>query len=174
MKWIALLSFICLLGAASAQQMFTGEGYTSTQLAFMDSSVSNTGTFEPFVTNYWSSYIKGGQNESAPSSSPKNTMNIWYNSFPMKFDQPVTLSKTSFESGVAGGKTYTAEQMNSMLLERSTLQQFGQSSGSKYSSVNPTLAPSSTFSVIDADNKSVTEASSGQVLSQGIVASFTT
>jgi hypothetical protein len=175
MRWIALLSLICLIGGATAQQMFTGEGYTSTQLSFMDSPVSDTGTFEPFVTNYWSSYIQNSQNATtAPVDNPKNTMTIWYNTFPMKFDQPVTLSKTSFEGSVAGGENYTPTQMNSMLLERSTLQQFDQNPGSKYGSVTPTLLPSSSFSVASADNKSVTESSSGQVLSQGIISLFTT
>lgn len=175
MRWIALLSLICLLGGATAQQMFTGEGYTGTQLSFLDGAVSTSGTFEPFVTNYWSSYIQNPQNAtSVPVNSPKNTMNIWYNTFPMRFNEPVTLSKTSFESGVAGGETYTPAQMNSMLLERSTLQQFGQRPDSKYNSVTPTLLPSSSFSVISADNQSVTESSSGQVLSQGIISLFTT
>ena len=53
MRCIALLSLICLVGGASAQAMFTGEGYGSSQLAYFNGP--NTTPFEPFVEKYWDS-----------------------------------------------------------------------------------------------------------------------
>jgi len=47
----ALVTLICLLGLSSAQTMFTGEGYSASQLAFYNSPSEST--FEPDVQQYW-------------------------------------------------------------------------------------------------------------------------
>jgi hypothetical protein len=77
MRCIALLSLICLVGGASAQAMFTGEGYGSSQLAYFNGP--NTTPFEPFVEKYWDSYIHNAPNLTGPTYNPATSMNIWFN-----------------------------------------------------------------------------------------------
>jgi len=44
-------------GLSAAQTMFTGEGYSTSQLAFFNSPLSSA--FEPSVEKYWGTYIAG-------------------------------------------------------------------------------------------------------------------
>lgn len=168
MKWIALLALICLVGGASAQTMFTGEGYSRSQLAFFNGP--STTTFEPFVEKYWDSYIHNSQNMTQTVRNPATTMNIWFNTFPLSFNQPIQLKNTTFNTGVLAATNYSPIEWNSMQLKRNTLLNFDIDQSWKYSQM---YTPESSLSMVNNGSVSATaSASSGQILSQGIKALF--
>lgn len=116
----ALLALTCLLGAAQAQIIGMGEGYSNTQLAFFNAPSSST--FEPDVQEYWGNYIESEENLSIGTASA--SMGIWMNTFPLKFDTPVQLRTTSF-TGNANAPILTATQRNSQFLTRGVNSKFG-------------------------------------------------
>jgi hypothetical protein len=172
MKWIALLSLICLVGGASAQATFTGEGYSSSQLAFFNGP--STTPFEPFVEKYWNSYIHNSQNITGITRNPATTMNIWFNTFPLSFSQAVQLKSSTFNTGVPVASKYNSVEWNSMQLNRDTLSRFNIDQSWKYSQIYaPSGAQKSSFSLIQNESTSASDtASSGQIISQGIKALF--
>jgi hypothetical protein len=172
MRCIALLSLICLVGAASAQAMFTGEGYGSGQLSFFNGP--STIPFEPFVEKYWNSYIHNAPNMTGRTSNPATTMNIWFNAFPLGFNEPLELSESSFNMGSFLASKYSPTELNSMQLKRNTLGNFNIDQSWKYTPVYaPASAQKSSFSLGKNESTSANEArSSGQILSQGIKALF--
>jgi hypothetical protein len=172
MRCIALLSLICLVGAASAQAIFTGEGYGSSQLSFFNGP--STVPFEPFVEKYWSSYIHNSQNMTGTTSNPATTMNIWFNAFPLGFNQPLKLSESSFNMGASAASKLSPTEWNSMQLKRNTLGNFDIDQSWMYTPVyTPASAQKSSFSLGKNESTRSNEAgSSGQILSQGIKALF--
>jgi hypothetical protein len=165
MRWIALLSLICLVGGASAQAMFTGEGYGTTQLAFFNGP---SGTpFEPNVEKYWNSYILNSKNLTGPVYNPATSMNIWLNTFPLNFNQPVLLRNSSLTTGIPSAGKYSPSEYNSMQLRRNTLNNFDQDQSWKYGQIyTPGIQKTNASSSVP------TAASSGQTLSQNIKTKF--
>ena len=94
---VVLIALTCLLGLAGAQTIGMGEGYSSTQLAFFNAPSSST--FEPNVQAYWGNYIANQQNLSIKSAT--SNMDIWMNTFPLKFDTPLQFKATSFAANAA-------------------------------------------------------------------------
>lgn len=171
MKWVSLLSLICLIGAASAQAMFTGEGYGSSQLSFF--SGPNTTPFEPFVEKYWDSYIHNAPNLTGPMYNPATSMNIWYNTFPLNFNQPVQLKDSTLTTGASSANKYSPLEWDSMLLKRNTLTNFNIDQGWKYTQIYTPSVQKSSFSLTkNASASKIDSASSGQVISQGIKTLF--
>ena len=167
MKYSTLLSLICLIGGASAQAMFTGEGYGSSQLAYFNGP--NTTPFEPFVEKYWDSYIHNSPNLTGPAYNPATSMNIWFNAFPLNFNEPIQLKNSSLTTGVPSATKYTPDQWNSMLLKRNTLTNFNTGQSWKYTQIYTPSVQRSSFSLTKNATSSATDsASSGQVISQGI------
>ena len=122
MRCIVLLSLICLIGGASAQAMFTGEGYGSSQLDYFNGPT--TTPFDPFVEKYWDSYIHNAPNLTGPSYNPATSMNIWFNTFPLNFNEPIQLKNSTLTTGVPSANKYSPNEWNSMLLKRNTLDEF--------------------------------------------------
>jgi hypothetical protein len=172
MRCIALLSLICLVGAASAQAMFTGEGYGSSQLSFFNGP--STTPFEPFVEKYWDSYIHNSPNLTGPASNPATTMNIWFNTFPLGFNEPLKLSESTFNTSIPTASQYSPVEWNSMQLKRNTLFNFNIDQSWKYTPIyTPSSAQKSSFSLGENESASANDVgSSGQILSQGIKALF--
>jgi hypothetical protein len=167
MRCIALLSLICLVGGASAQAMFTGEGYGNSQLAYFNGP--STTPFEPFVEKYWDSYIHNAPNLTGPMYNPATSMNIWYNTFPLSFNQPVALRNSTFITGVSAASSYSPNEWNSMLLKRNTLTNFNIDLSWKYTPVYTPSVQKSSFSLTkNATSSGTDSSSSGQILSQGI------
>ena len=94
---VVLIALTCLLGLAGAQTIGMGEGYSSTQLAFFNAPSSST--FEPNVQTYWGNYIANQQNLSIKSAT--SNMDIWMNTFPLRFDTPLQFKATSFAANAA-------------------------------------------------------------------------
>ncbi len=161
---LALVTLTCLLGLSAAQTMFTGEGYSTSQLAFFNSPSAST--FEPNVEKYWGTYIAGGQNATA-SRGPGANMAIWMNNFPLNFNTPLQLKGTSFLTNSSGLSGISEIDRNSMVLKRDINNGFSysqnwnnQAAGSSVSATKSTAVPGK-----DA---------SGQVISQGITTLFST
>jgi len=159
-----LVTLTCLLGLSGAQTMFTGEGYSTSQLDFYNAPL--TSTFEPNVENYWGTYIAGSQNATA-LSGPEADMAIWMNTFPLNFNTPMSLKGSSFLANSSGLSGVTEANMNSMVLKRDVNNTFSytenwknQASGSSVSAAKSTSAPGK-----DAG---------GQIISQGISTLFST
>ncbi len=159
-KALALVALICLLGVAAAQTMFTGEGYSSSQLAFFNSPISST--FEPNVEKYWGSYIAGAQNTT--TSSTMSDIAIWMNTFPLNFNTPVNVAGSSFATNVASPKL-SAPEMNSQFLTRSVNSKFS------INEIQPNLPEEGSLSVSNGTEIPSKDAG-GQVISQGIVSLF--
>jgi hypothetical protein len=159
-KVLALVALICLLGVAAAQTMFTGEGYSSSQLAFYNSPT--TSTFEPNVEKYWGSYIAGAQNTTADSTM--SDIAIWMNTFPLNFNTPVKVASSSFATNVAV-PTLSASEMNSQFLTRNVNSKF---------SINEVQSNMPAEGSLSASNGTEipTKDAEGQVISQGIISLF--
>ena len=172
MRWISLLPIICLVGAASAQAMFTGEGYTSSQLDYFNGP--STTPFEPFVEKYWDSYIHNEPNLTGTTYNPATSMNIWFNTFPLNFNQPIQLNNSTFTTGVPSASKYSPNEWDSMLLNRNILSNFNTDQSWKYAAIyTPSNAQKSSFSLTqNASSTSTNSASSGQVITQGIKSLF--
>jgi hypothetical protein len=162
---------MCLVGAASAQAMFTGEGYGSSQLAYFNGP--STTPFEPFVEKYWDSYIHNAPNLTGPMYNPATSMNIWFNTFPLNFNQPVQLKNSTFTLGVPSASNYSPNEWNSMLLKRNTLTNFDIDQSWKYTQIYTPSAQKSSFSLTtNASSTATDSSSSGQVITQGIKSLF--
>jgi hypothetical protein len=171
MRWISLLSLICLVGGASAQAMFTGEGYGNSQLAYFNGP--STTPFEPFVEKYWDSYIHNAPNLTGPMYNPATSMNIWYNTFPLNFNEPLHLTNSTLTTGVPSAAKYSPDEWNSMLLKRNTLTNFNIDQSWKYTQIYTPSVQKSSFSLAKNSTSSATDSSSsGQVISQGIKTLF--
>jgi hypothetical protein len=164
MKWIVVsILLICLLGGASAQTIFTGEGYSTSQLAFFSSP--NTASFEPNVQKYWGTYISGAENVTPASRNPAATMNIWMNTFPINFNSPLQFKSTSFSASVPTASGMSENEMNSMLLRRDINYKFDVDQSWKYNT------DESSFALAQNSGTPAKDAS-GQILSQGIISLF--
>jgi hypothetical protein len=155
---VALAALTCLLGLSAAQTMFTGEGYSTSQLAFYNSPISSA--FEPNVQKYWGTYIAGAGNTNA-TSGLMSDMNIWMNTFPLRFNSPLRVGSSSFSANVANNSGLSMNQMNSMLLKRDINTQF-----SYYQNWNKKPFQSS-LNVSDSTGAPAKD-SSGLILSQAI------
>jgi hypothetical protein len=171
MKWILLLSMMCIVGAASAQAIFTGEGYGSSQLAFFNGPT--TTPFEPFVEKYWDSYIHNSPNLTGPMYNPATSMNIWFNNFPLDFNQPIQMKTSSFSTANASIGNLSPAEQDSMMLKRSTIGNFNIEQNWKYAQLSTPGAEKSTISLSNKQSSTATESSSsGEVISQGIRSGF--
>jgi hypothetical protein len=161
MKTIVLLiALTCLLGLADAQTIGMGEGYSSTQLAFFNSPSSST--FEPNVQTYWGNYIANQQNLSTRSGT--SNMDIWMNTFPLRFDTPLQFKATSFAANAAA-PTLTATERNSQFLTRNVNSQFGVNQIWSYPQTSGSLMVSNSTGTPSKDAK-------GQMMSQNILVLF--
>jgi len=137
-----------------------GEGYSNTQLAFFNAP--STSTFEPNVQAYWGNYIADQQNNSIKSAS--SNMDIWMNTFPLKFDTPLQFKATSF--GVnAAAPTLTAKERHTKFLTRNVNSQFGINQIWSYPVASGSLIVSNGTGTPSKDAK-------GQMLSQNILTLF--
>ncbi|MCK9442457.1 MAG: hypothetical protein M0Q13_13690 [Methanothrix sp.] len=157
---VVLIALTCLLGLAGAQTIGMGEGYSSTQLAFFNAPISST--FEPNVQTYWGNYIANQQNLSIKST----TMDIWMNTFPLKFDTPMQFKATSFAANAAA-PTLTATERNSQFLTRNVNSQFGVNQIWSYPQTSGSLMVSNSTGTPSKDAK-------GQMMSQNIMVLFNT
>ncbi|VVB68718.1 Uncharacterised protein [uncultured archaeon] len=157
---LALAALICLMGPALAQTMFTGEGYSSSQLNFFNAPTSST--FEPNVEKYWESYIAGGQNLTA--SSTMSNMAIWMNIFPLQFSTPLNVFSSTFAANVTT-PALSASEKNSQSLTRDVKSRFGLNEIQAYTADKGSLATSSGSEIPGKDAK-------GQTISQGIISLF--
>ena len=158
---VALAALVCLMGMASAQLMFTGEGYGTSQLSFYNAPGSST--FEPNVQSYWQNYITGAQN--ATGKSTMSDMAIWMNTFPLSFNTPVKVTSTSFSANAVAASNLSIPELNSQSLTRDVSTQFSIYETRAYTPLT------STFSVTKS-NAVPTSSSSGQIMSQNIVSLF--
>jgi len=164
MKWIvALVILISLLGGASAQKIFTGEGYSTTQLSFLSAPI--TASFEPNVEKYWGAYISGAGNVTPVASNPAATMNVWMNTFPLKFENPVLVKSTTFTASVPTTSGVSENEMNSMLLRRDINYKFNVDQSWKYNSAD------SSFALAEGSG-APSKSAEGQIISQGIITLF--
>lgn len=164
MKWlVALVILISLLGGASAQTIFTGEGYSTTQLSFLSSP--NSASFEPNVQKYWGTYITGAGNVTPIANDPTATMNIWMNTFPMKFNNPLQIKSTSFAVNANTASGASKNEMTSMLLRRDINFKFNVDQSWRYNSAESSFATAQSKGAPTNDAK-------GQIITQGIIAFF--
>ena len=167
MRWIiALIALICLIGGASAQIIFTGEGYSTSQLQFFNGQ--NTENFQPFVENYWNSYIQNqnGGTQNTAITTQSNVMDIWLNSFPLGFDKQVQIKNSSFMSNAPVATNVSNTELQSAALKRDINYNFDQSQSWKYTSVATTASSAGSSNGIPAKD------SQGQIISQGIMSLF--
>lgn len=157
---IALAALFCLLGMASAQLMFTGEGYGTSQLSFYNAP--DASTFEPNVQNYWQDYIAG---ENATAKSTVSNMAIWMNTFPLGFNTPVSVSSSSFSAKAVAASNLSVPELNSRSLTRDVGTRFSIYETRAYTPIK------STFSVTRS-NSVPSSSASGQIMSQNIVTMF--
>jgi len=169
MKYLALISLICLISGSAAQALFTGEGYGRAQLAFFNGP--STSSFDPSVEKYWNSYIhnSGGVNGTAFST----TMDIWRNNFPLSFDTPIQIQKSSFISGVAT-RDYSKNDYDSLMLRRSIFSNLNLNDTWMYTPVyTPSNILRTSFTSQNTGSISASD-NSGNIISQSILASFAT
>ncbi len=159
-KIVVLIALISLLGLAGAQTIGMGEGYSSTQLAFFNAPSSST--FEPNVQAYWGNYIADQQNQSIKSAS--SNMDIWMNTFPLRFDTPLQFKATSFAANAAA-PTLTATERNSQFLTKNVNSNFGVNQIWSYPMTSGSLMASNSTGTPSKDAK-------GQILSQNIMTFF--
>jgi hypothetical protein len=157
---VTLMALTCLLGVAAAQTMFTGEGYSSSQLAFFNAPSAST--FEPNVEKYWGSYIAGQQNVTGKNAM--SNMNIWMNTFPLNFDNTVRVATSSFAAD-AVAPALSASDINSLFLTRGVTSQFNTYQYWAYPPTNGSLTTSAVSGTPDKDAK-------GRLLSQNIITTF--
>jgi hypothetical protein len=171
MRWTTLLLLICLVGGASAQAIFTGEGYSSAQLAFFNGP--STAPFEPFVEKYWNSYIHNAPNLTEPKYNPATSMNVWFNNFPLNFNEPIQLKNSTLTTGVTSTSNYSPVEWNSMMLNRNTLNNFNINQGWNYTPIYTPSLQKSSFSLTTKPSSSKTDSGqSGKILSQSITTLF--
>ncbi|OPY49436.1 MAG: hypothetical protein A4E48_02290 [Methanosaeta sp. PtaU1.Bin060] len=161
---LALVTLTCLLGPSAAQMMFTGEGYSTSQLAFFNSPLAST--FEPNVEKYWGTYIAGGQNATA-LKGPEANMAIWMNTFPLNFNAPLIIKSTSFMANSSDLSSMSEIDRNSMVLKRDISNGFNYA---QYWANQATEGSVSAGKSTEAPDKD----SGGQILSQGISTLFST
>jgi len=118
--------------------MFTGEGYSSSQLAFFNAPSSST--FEPDVEKYWESYIASGQNPTV--SSTMSNMAIWMNIFPLQFSTPIDVFGSTFAANVTA-PNLSASEKNSQSLTRDVTSRFGLNEMQAYTAGKGSLSTSS-------------------------------
>jgi hypothetical protein len=157
---VALTVLTCFLGIAAAQTMFTGEGYSSSQLAFFNAPSASS--FEPNVEKYWGSYITGQQNMT--EKNLMSNMNIWMNTFPLNFDNTIRFAKSSFSSD-ATAPVLSASDKNSQFLTRGVTGQFNIYQYWAYPQTNGSLTTSAATGTPDKDAQ-------GRLLSQNIITTF--
>ncbi|MFB3766493.1 MAG: hypothetical protein ACE14P_14760 [Methanotrichaceae archaeon] len=161
---IALIALISLMGGASAQLIFTGEGYSTSQLAFFNGQ--NTQDFQPLVENYWNSYIQNGQNQNPAITGQSNVMDIWLNSFSFGFDKQVQLRNSSFVSNAPITANFSSTEVQSAALTRAINFNFNQDQSWRYTpGAVSTLNALSGYSVPPKNAQ-------GQIISQGIISLF--
>jgi hypothetical protein len=162
MRWIVVLAtLICLLGVGAGQTIFGG-GYSSYQMMFFDESSAYP--FDSFVQSYWNSYIRDANYTSA--TGPVATMNIWLNSFPLEFSYPLHVEASSFASNTTGFSGISRAEANSVMINREVKENFNIDQSWRY------LPTGDTMSLAEGKGTSVADAR-GQIISQGIKASFT-
>jgi len=159
-----LVTLICLMGLSGAQMMFTGEGYSTSQLDFYNAPL--TSTFEPNVENYWGTYIAGSQNATA-LSGPGADMAIWMNTFPLNFNTPMSLKGTSFMANSSGLASVNEVNRNSIVLKRDVNNTFSYSENWKNQASESSVSATKSTSVPGKD-------AGGQIISQGISTLFST
>jgi hypothetical protein len=157
---VVLIALTCLLGLASAQTIGMGEGYSSTQLAFFNSPSSST--FEPNVQAYWGNYIAGKENLSIEGGS--SDMDLWMNTFPLRFDTPLHFQATSFSANAAPSDL-SAKDRNSQMLTRDVNSQFGVNQVESYPTASGSLNVSSSTGTPSKDAK-------GNMITQNIITFF--
>jgi len=148
------------MGLAGAQTIGMGEGYSSTQLAFFNAPSSST--FEPNVQAYWGNYIAGQQNMSIKGGT--SNMDLWMNTFPLKFDTPLQLMATSFSANAAA-PILSAKERNSQFLTRDVNKQFDVNQVWSYPMASGSLAVSNSTSTPSKNAK-------GKMQSQNIMTFF--
>lgn len=154
---VLLLVLICLLGYSSAQTIGMGEGYSSTQMSFFNAPSAST--FDPDVQKYWGNYI-ASQGNASPNALTTN-MEIWMNTFPLRFDTPLQFSATSF-SGNVQAPLLSAKERNSLFLTRNVNSNFGYSQIWSYPQESGSLAVSNNISTPAKDAQ-------GKMLAQNIL-----
>jgi len=157
---VVLIGLTCLLGLAGAKIIGMGEGYSNTQLAFFNAPSSST--FEPNVQAYWGNYIAGQQNMSIKGGT--SNMDLWMNTFPLKFDTPLQLMATSFSANAAA-PILSAKERNSQFLTRNVNNQFDVNQVWSYPMASGSLAVSNSTGTPSKDAK-------GKMLSQNIMTFF--
>ena len=157
---VVLIALTCLLGLAGAQTIGMGEGYSSTQLAFFNAPSSST--FEPNVQAYWGNYIANQQNLSINSGT--SNMDLWMNTFPLRFDTPLQFSATSFSAN-AIAPVLSAKERNSQFLTRGVNNQFDVNQVWSYPMTSGSLNISESTGTPSKDAK-------GKMLSQNIITFF--
>jgi hypothetical protein len=156
---VALAALVCLMGMASAQLMFTGEGYGTSQLSFYNAPGSST--FEPNVQSYWQNYITGAQNATAKGTM--SDMTIWMNAFPLLFNTPV--KSTSFAASAVSASNLSTTELNRNSLTRDVSTQFTIYETRPYTPLTSTFTATKSSAVPSSS-------SSGQIMSQNIVSLF--
>ena len=157
---VLLIALTCLLGLAGAQTIGMGEGYSRTQLSFFNAPTSSA--FEPNVQTYWGTYIANQQNLSIKRLT--TNMDIWMNTFPLRFDTPLQLKATSFAVNVAV-PILSAKERNSQSLTRNVNSQFDVNQIWSYTPTSVSLSVSNSTGTPSKDAK-------GKLLSQNIVNLF--
>jgi hypothetical protein len=161
MRWIVVLTtLICLLGVGAGQTIFGG-GYSSYQMTFFDQN--DMYPFDNFVQSYWNSYIRDVNVTSA--TGPAATMNIWLNSFPLEFSYPLRVGASSFAANTTGFSGISNAEVNSVMINREVKDNFNLDQSWRY------LPTGNTLSLAKGESTSVAD-SRGQILSQGIMTSF--
>jgi hypothetical protein len=163
MRWtLALTALICLIGGAASQTMFTGEGYSASQLAFY--SGPEVASFDPFVQNYWDSYIQNSAALNPAINNQSNEMSLWLNSFPLSFDKQIQLQSSSFSANSPVNTNVSGTELTSSALKRDISFNFNQDMSWQYANAN---------SGQSAESQSAPpKDSQGQIISQGITSLF--
>ncbi|MDM7934896.1 MAG: hypothetical protein QUS08_05850, partial [Methanothrix sp.] len=119
-------------------------------------------TFEPDVEKYWGTYITGAGN--LTKSSLMSDMEIWMNTFPLKFSTPLKLTGSSFTANVQA-PSLTQTELTSQFLTREVTGQFGIYEVKAYKPVIGSLSSQNATGVPGENAK-------GQILSQSIISLF--
>jgi hypothetical protein len=155
-----------MIGGAASQTMFTGEGYTNTQLAFYNGP--ETPSFDPFVQDYWNSYIQKSAALNPAINNQSDDMSIWLNGFPMAFDKQISLQGGSFTTNVPVNTSASTTEQTSAALKRDINYNFNQDNSWKYTAT----ATATNSSLSAGTESSPPKDAQGQVISQGIMALF--
>jgi hypothetical protein len=140
--------------------MFTGEGYSASQLAFYNAPSSST--FEPSVQKYWGSYIAGAQNQTAKGQM--TSMDIWMNTFPLNFNSAVQVKASSFTTK-AVASSLSAAELNTRSLTRDVSSKFNIYQLSAYTPAQGSVSAFNSTGIPGKESK-------GQIITQGIVSLF--